>query len=67
MVASNEARPVEYGVGAVRVMVGSHFGFDVVRHDVMIGAAPFILTLIVMIVLLILVPEIAMWLPNLGR
>jgi TRAP-type C4-dicarboxylate transport system permease large subunit len=42
-------------------------GLDVVRHDVMIGAAPFVLTLIVMIVLLILVPEIAMWLPNLGH
>ena len=36
-------------------------------HDVMIGAVPFVLTLIVMIVLLVLFPEIAMWLPNLGR
>ena len=36
-------------------------------HDVMIGAAPFVLTLIVMIVLLVLFPEIAMWLPELGR
>jgi len=34
-------------------------------HDVMIGAAPFVLTLIVMIVLLVLFPNIAMWLPNL--
>ena len=35
--------------------------------DVMIGSAPFVLTLIIMIVLLVLFPEIAMWLPNLGR
>ena len=35
-------------------------------HDVMFGAAPFVVTLMVMIVLLVLFPEIAMWLPNLG-
>ena len=33
-------------------------------HDVMIGAAPFVVTLIIMIVLLVLFPNIAMWLPN---
>ena len=33
-------------------------------HDVMIGAAPFVATLIVMLVLVILFPEIALWLPN---
>ena len=33
----------------------------------MIGVAPSVLTLIVMIGLLILIPEIAMWLPNLGH
>jgi C4-dicarboxylate transporter, DctM subunit len=37
-------------------------------HDVMLGAAPFVLTLLVMIVLLILIPDIALWLPALlGR
>ena len=36
-------------------------------HDVMIGSAPFVLTLMVMIVLLVLFPGIAMWLPNMGR
>ncbi len=37
-------------------------------HDVMIGAAPFVITLLVMIVLLIVVPDIALWLPALfGR
>ena len=35
--------------------------------DVMIGAVPFVVTLVVMIVLLVLFPEIAMWLPELGR
>jgi TRAP-type C4-dicarboxylate transport system permease large subunit len=35
-------------------------------HDVMVGAAPFVTTLIVMILLLILFPNIALWLPNLG-
>ncbi len=34
--------------------------------DVMIGAAPFVITLIVMIVILIIFPEIAMWLPELA-
>ncbi len=34
-------------------------------HDVMIGAAPFVITLLVMIVLLIVVPDIALWLPAL--
>jgi len=33
-------------------------------HDVMIGATPFVITLMVMIVLLIIFPDIAMWLPN---
>ena len=33
-------------------------------HDVMIGATPFVITLMVMIVLLIVFPDIAMWLPN---
>jgi len=33
-------------------------------HDVMIGATPFVITLMVMIVLLIFFPDIAMWLPN---
>lgn len=37
-------------------------------HDVMLGAAPFVVTLLVMVVLLILVPDIALWFPNLiGR
>lgn len=33
-------------------------------HDVMIGAAPFVITLVLMIVLMIIFPDIAMWLPN---
>ena len=33
-------------------------------HDVMIGAAPFALTLIVMIALLTAFPQIALWLPG---
>jgi len=33
-------------------------------NDVMIGSAPFVLTLIVMIVLLVMFPGIAMWLPS---
>ncbi len=33
-------------------------------HDVMIGAAPFVVTLFVMIVLLIVFPELALWIPN---
>ena len=33
-------------------------------HDVMIGASPFVLTLIIMIVLLVMFPNIALWLPN---
>ena len=36
-------------------------------HDVMIGALPFVGSLVVMIVLLILFPEIALWLPELLR
>ncbi|MFQ5972683.1 MAG: TRAP transporter large permease [Alphaproteobacteria bacterium] len=36
-------------------------------HDVMAGAAPFVITLIVMIFMLVLFPDIALWLPNLGR
>jgi C4-dicarboxylate transporter DctM subunit len=37
-------------------------------HDVMLGAAPFVGTLLVMVVLLILIPDIALWLPALiGR
>ena len=35
-------------------------------HDVMIGAAPFVITLVVMITLLIVFPEIAMWLPRMA-
>ncbi len=35
-------------------------------HDVMIGAAPFVITLVVMITLLILFPDIAMWLPRMA-
>ena len=34
-------------------------------HDVMLGAAPFVVTLLVMIGLLILFPQIALWLPEL--
>jgi tripartite ATP-independent transporter DctM subunit len=34
-------------------------------HDVMFGAAPFVVTLLVMIALLILLPGIALWLPEL--
>jgi TRAP-type C4-dicarboxylate transport system permease large subunit len=34
-------------------------------HDVMLGAAPFVLTLLVMTGLLILFPGIALWLPEL--
>ena len=33
-------------------------------HDVMIGAAPFVVTLMAMIVLLIVFPELALWIPN---
>ena len=33
-------------------------------HDVMIGAAPFVVTLVLMIVLLVIFPDIAMWLPG---
>ena len=36
-------------------------------NDVMIGAAPFVVTLFVMIVLLVLFPDIALWLPRLER
>jgi C4-dicarboxylate transporter, DctM subunit len=37
-------------------------------HDVMLGSAPFVVTLLVMTVLLILIPDIALWLPALlGR
>jgi C4-dicarboxylate transporter, DctM subunit len=37
-------------------------------HDVMLGSAPFVVTLLVMVVLLILIPDIALWLPALiGR
>jgi TRAP-type mannitol/chloroaromatic compound transport system permease large subunit len=32
----------------------------------MIGAAPFVITLVVMITLLILFPDIAMWLPRMA-
>ena len=34
-------------------------------HDVMLGAAPFVVTLLVMTALLILFPQIALWLPQL--
>jgi len=34
-------------------------------HDVMLGALPFVGSLVVMIVLLIMFPEIALWLPEL--
>jgi len=34
-------------------------------HDVMLGAAPFVITLLVMTGLLILFPQIALWLPEL--
>ncbi len=33
-------------------------------HDVMIGAAPFVVTLMAMIVLLIVFPQLALWIPN---
>ena len=37
-------------------------------HDVILGAAPFVVTMLVMIALLILFPQIALWLPALlGR
>jgi tripartite ATP-independent transporter DctM subunit len=36
-------------------------------HDVMIGAAPFVATLFIMIILLVMFPNIALWLPNLGQ
>jgi len=36
-------------------------------HDVMLGALPFVGSLVVMIVLLIIFPEIALWLPELLR
>ncbi len=36
-------------------------------HDVMLGAAPFVVSLVVMVVLLIMFPEIALWLPNLEQ
>jgi TRAP-type C4-dicarboxylate transport system permease large subunit len=37
-------------------------------HDVMLGAIPFVAALLVMIVLLILIPDIALWFPALiGR
>jgi C4-dicarboxylate transporter DctM subunit len=34
-------------------------------HDVMLGTLPFVGSLVVMIVLLIMFPEIALWLPEL--
>jgi TRAP-type C4-dicarboxylate transport system permease large subunit len=34
-------------------------------HDVMLGAAPFVVTLLLMTALLILFPQIALWLPQL--
>ena len=36
-------------------------------HDVMIGAAPFVVTLLVMIVVISIFPGIALWLPSLGK
>ena len=33
-------------------------------NDVIFGALPFVLTLVVMIVLLVLFPDIALWMPN---
>jgi TRAP-type C4-dicarboxylate transport system permease large subunit len=33
-------------------------------HDVMLGAAPFVVTLLVMVALLVLIPEIALLLPE---
>ena len=35
-------------------------------HDVMFGAAPFVLTLIVMIVILVMFPQVALWLPQMA-
>ncbi|PSM16396.1 TRAP transporter large permease [Nitratireductor sp. StC3] len=37
---------------------------DINFNDVMIGALPFVLTMLIMVVLLIAFPEIALWLPN---
>ncbi len=36
-------------------------------HDVMMGAAPFVSTLVIMIIVLVMFPDIALWLPSLGR
>jgi len=36
-------------------------------HDVMLGALPFVVSLVVMIILLIMFPQIALWLPEYGR
>ena len=33
-------------------------------HDVMIGAAPFVVALLAMIALLVVVPDLALWLPQ---
>ena len=33
-------------------------------HDVMIGAAPFVASMVIMVILLIVFPEIALWLPE---
>ena len=33
-------------------------------NDVILGALPFVLTLVVMIILLVVFPEIALWMPN---
>jgi TRAP-type C4-dicarboxylate transport system permease large subunit len=33
-------------------------------NDVIIGALPFVVTMVVMIILLVLFPEIALWMPK---
>ncbi|MBI4184991.1 MAG: TRAP transporter large permease [Proteobacteria bacterium] len=33
-------------------------------HDIMLGAAPFVVTLVIMIVLIVIYPDIALWLPR---
>ena len=36
-------------------------------HDVIFGAAPFVLTMFVMIALVCIFPQLVMWLPNVAR
>ncbi len=59
----NEASLITPPVGGnLFVVQGIRQGGQI--HDVMIGTLPFVVTLMVMIVVLVLFPDIALWLPG---